>query len=138
MESNKRHYVFEVNPFHDEDGFLTVLEEGHQVPFKIKRIFYEYGVKKSSLRGKHANKNSKFCMVAVSGCCDVMIDDIISDTIVKTEYHLDSPNKVLFIDKMIWKTMTNFSKDCVLLILSDCKYDKKEYIRDFEIFKKCI
>lgn len=136
MEKNKRHYLFEVGSFHDEDGFLTVLEEKRQIPFKIKRIFYEYGVKKTSLRGKHANKNSRFCLISISGSCDVIVHDVAYDKIVETNYHLDSPNKILYLDKMVWKTMTNFSDDCVLLVLSDCLYDKNEYIRDFNLFKE--
>lgn len=125
---NRKHYLFELKPFSDEDGFLAVVEEKKQIPFRIKRIFYEYGVRGTSLRGKHANKNSRFCLIAVSGSCDVIVEDGKEKTI----YNLDEPYKVLFLDKMIWKTMTNFSKDCVLLVLSDCLYDKNEYIRDFK------
>ncbi len=133
MENNK-HYLFEIKPFSDEDGFLAVFEEEKQIPFKIRRIFYEYGVEKTSLRGKHANKISRFCLIAVSGSCDVIVEDGKS----KMVYKLDKPHKVLFLDRMVWKTMTNFSKDCVLLVLSDCLYDKNEYIRDFEEYKKLI
>lgn len=128
---NKKHFLFELKPFSEEDGFLAVIEEEKQIPFKIKRIFYEYGVKQTSLRGKHANKYSRFCLIAVSGSCDVIVNDGIEQTI----YNLDKPHKVLFLDKMVWKTMTNFSKDCVLLVLSDCFYNKDEYIRDFDEYK---
>lgn len=131
---NRKHYLFELKPFSDEDGFLTVIEEEKQIPFKIKRIFYEYGVKETSLRGKHANKNSQFCLIAVSGSCDVIVDDGKS----KTTYKLDNPNKVIYLDKMVWKTMTNFSDNCVLLVLSDCLYDKNEYIRDYDKYLELI
>lgn len=124
---NKKYYLYELKPFSDEDGYLSVIEEEKQIPFKIRRIFYEYGVEGKSLRGKHANKYSRFCLIAVSGSCDV----IVEDGKTKNVFKLDKPNKVLYLDRMIWKTMTNFSKDCVLLVLSDCLYDKNEYIRDF-------
>ena len=129
---NKKHYLFELKPFSDEDGFLAVIEEEKQIPFKIKRIFYEYGVEGTSLRGKHANKNSRFCLIAVSGSCDVVVEDGSNKVI----YRLDNPAKVLYLDKMVWKTMTNFSNECVLLVLSDCLYDKNEYIRDFNEYLK--
>ena len=131
---NKKHYIFELKPFSDKDGFLAVIEENKQIPFKIRRIFYEYGVEKTSLRGKHANKYSRFCLISVSGSCDVVVEDGIS----KTTYKLDRPYKVLFLDKMIWKTMTNFSRDCVLLVISDCPYDKNEYIRNFDEYLKML
>jgi len=131
---NRKHYLFELKPFSDEDGFLAVIEEEKQIPFKIKRIFYEYGVKSSSLRGEHANKNSQFCLIAVSGSCNVIVQDGSN----KINYYLDEPFKVLYLDKMIWKTMTNFSKDCVLLVLSDCLYDKDEYIREFNEYLESL
>ena len=131
---NRRHYLYEIKPFCDGDGNLAVIEECAQIPFKIKRIFYEYGVDKTSLRGMHANRNSRFCLIAVSGSCSVIVEDGFS----KTVYELDKPHKVLYLDKMIWKTMTNFSKDCVLLVLSDYLYDKNEYIRDFDEYLKAL
>ena len=129
---NRKHYLFELKPFSDKDGFLTVIEEEKQVPFKIKRVFYEYGAKKNSLRGQHANKNSRFCFIAISGSCDVIVEDDLGETV----YNLDSPVKVLFLDRMIWKTKTNFSKECILLVLSDSLYDENEYIKDYKIYLK--
>ena len=131
---NRKHYLFTINPILEKDGFLTVFEEEKQIPFKIKRVFYEYGLKETCSRGEHANKHSRFCMVSVHGKCDVTIQDGKETT----TYKLDNPNKVLFVDKMVWKTMTNFSKDCVLLVLSDYLYDKDEYIRDFDEFLKLV
>lgn len=129
---NDRHYLFEITPFSDVDGNLAVLEAEKQIPFKIERIFYEYNVDENCVRGKHANKHSKFCLIAVAGSCDVIVEDGKD----KVTYKLDQPNKVLFLDKMVWKTMTHFSKDCVLLVLSDSAYDKSEYIRDFDEYLK--
>ena len=138
MESNRKHYLFDVPSFCDEDGSLTVLEELKQIPFKIKRIFYEYGVKATSLRGKHANKKSRFCMIAVSGSCDVIIKDFESGNLIEKIYHLDDSCSVLYLDRMVWKTMTNFSEDCVLLVLSDSLYDKNEYVRDFDEYANIL
>ncbi len=131
---NRKHYLYEIKPFSDEDGSLAVIEEEKQVPFKIKRIFYEYGVEGTSLRGKHANRDSQFCLISVHGTCDVIVEDG-KETIT---YKLDKPNKVLYLNKMVWKTMTNFSKDCVLLVLSDHLYNKEEYIRDFDEYLKLV
>ena len=131
---NRKHYLYEIKPFSDEDGSLAVIEEEKQVPFKIKRIFYEYGVEGTSLRGKHASRDSQFCLISVHGTCDVIVEDG-KETIT---YKLDKPNKVLYLNKMVWKTMTNFSKDCVLLVLSDHLYNKEEYIRDFDEYLKLV
>ena len=37
----------------------------------------------------------------------------------------------LYIPKMIWKDMYDFSKDSVLLVLASTHYDGNEYIRDY-------
>ena len=131
---NKKHYLFEIKTITEEHGSLNVIEENKNIPFKIKRIFYEYGANRNIIRGNHANKNSRFCFIALSGSCDVIVEDGIGKTI----YHLDKPNKVLYLDNMVWKTMTNFSEDCVLLVLSDCFYDKDEYIKDFNDYLICL
>ena len=51
---------------------------------------------------------------------------------------LDSPNKGLFIDKMIWREMYDFSDDCVLLVLASDYYDESDYIRDYEELLKLV
>lgn len=128
------HYLINLRPFSDKDGSLTVLENGKQIPFRIKRVFYIYGADRNCLRGRHANKVSRFCLISVSGSCDIIVEDGMN----KMAYHLNDPNVALFLDRMTWKTMTNFSADCVLLILSDSLYDKNEYIRDYDEFLQLL
>ena len=38
----------------------------------------------------------------------------------------------VFIPKMIWKDMYDFSSDSVLLVLASTHYDANEYIRDYK------
>ena len=132
MENNKRHYLYNIKSISEKDGLLSVLEEKKDVPFNIKRVFYEYGVSEYANRGEHANKKSRFCLIALSGSCEVIVNDGRKDT----QYLLDAPTKVLYLDKMIWKTMKHYSKDCILLVLSDSLYDSNEYIRDFNEYKE--
>lgn len=133
-KDNKNHYMFDLNELGDERGGLAVIESLKDIPFEIKRIFYEYNTIEGIERGKHANKYSKFCLISVVGSCVVAVDDGKN----VTEYVLDSPTKVLFVNKMMWKTMKEFSSDNVLLVLSDKKYDSKEYIREYEDFQKLM
>lgn len=116
----------------DERGSLVAIEKGSNCPFEIKRAFYIFGTKGETRRGCHANRKSQFLMVSLSGSCRVEISDgRSSETVV-----LDSPTKALWLDKMIWKEMFNFSENAVLLVLSDEKYDASEYIRDYESLTK--
>ena len=118
----------------DERGHLVVVEGNKDIPFEIKRIFYIYGSDKDVVRGQHANKLSEFVLINISGRCDVFVDDGENqETII-----LDKPHQGIYLNKMVWKNMLNFSKDAILLVLSNEYYNSEEYIRDYEEFKKII
>ncbi len=121
---------FKINK--SEDGNLIALENNKDIPFEIKRIFYIYDVKKNAIRGKHANKKSKMVIIPVSGSCYIKTHTKEKEEI----FQLDSKEKGLFTDRMVWKEMFDFSPDCVLLILTDSFYDPDEYILDFNEFLK--
>lgn len=118
----------------DERGHLVVAEVPKNIPFDIKRIFYMYGSDNKVVRGKHANKNSEFVLINVKGSCKVKVDTGKDITVI----NLDKPHKGLYLNKMVWKDMYDFSKDSILLVLSNMVYDANEYIRDYEEFKKMM
>ena len=126
--------VYELSKFGDERGFLIPIEQGNNINFDIKRIFYIYNTSPNALRGAHANKFSEFLIIAVSGSCKVLVDDGIKKEVI----NLDKPNMALYLNKMVWKEMYDFSNDAVLLVISNKKYNKDEYIRDYNSFKKII
>ena len=114
----------------DERGKLVVVEGGKDIPFEIARAFYIYGSDSTVVRGKHANRNSEFVLVNVAGKSKVMITDGSKKDIVE----LNKPMEAVYIPKMIWKEMYDFSNDCVLMVISDKLYDVDEYIRDYDAF----
>lgn len=118
----------------DERGKLVVIEGNHDIPFEIARVFYIYGSDSDIIRGKHANRNSEFVLVNVAGKSKVTITDGYDKKIVE----LSKPMEAVYIPKMIWKEMYDFSEDSVLLVLSNTHYDGKEYIRDFEEYRKIM
>lgn len=132
MRMNKKWEIIKLKCFADERGKLNVIEGMKDIPFDIKRIFYEYDAEGEESRGNHANRESSFCLMCVSGSCVVDVDDgVHNDTII-----LDNPSKLLYMDKLVWKVMKSFSKNCVLLILSDKGFNKKEYIYDYNEYLK--
>ena len=113
-----------------ECGSLIALEGNKNIPFDIKRVFYIYGVDTSVARGAHAHKESNQILIAVNGSCEILFDDGIE----RQKILLDNPSKGLLQEKMIWGEMQHFSKDCVLMVLSDSFYDTNDYIREYEDF----
>ena len=118
----------------DERGKLVVAEGELDIPFAIKRVFYIYGSDDSVVRGQHANRESEFVLINVAGSSKVMITDGENKEIVE----LKRPMEGVYIPKMIWKEMYDFSPDSVLLVLASTHYDGSEYIRDYEAYKKEI
>ena len=112
----------------DERGKLVVIEGGQAIPFDIKRVFYIYGSDSTVVRGQHANRESEFVLINVAGKSKVRVTDGTEELIIE----LNRPKMGVYIPKMIWKDMYNFSEDSVLLVLASTHYDGKEYIRDYD------
>lgn len=112
----------------DERGRLVVIEGGESVPFEIKRVFYIYESDRTVVRGQHANKISEFVLINVAGQSKVRITDGKEELVVE----LNKPMMGVYIPKMVWKDMYDFSDDSVLLVLASTHYDGSEYIRDYD------
>lgn len=116
----------------DERGKLVVIEGGSTIPFDIKRVFYIYDSVDTVVRGQHANRESEFVLINVAGQSKVRITDGEEEFVVE----LNRPMMGVYIPKMIWKDMYDFSADSVLLVLASTHYDGMEYIRDYEEYLK--
>ena len=114
----------------DERGSMCVIEAEKELPFPVKRVFYDFASAQSKSRGNHANQKSKFAFISLAGACSVSVDD----GVFRETFRLDDPHKMLCVDKMVWKTMDLFTPDNVLLVISDQSYDPSEYIHDYEKF----
>lgn len=112
----------------DERGHLVVAEGMKEIPFEIKRVFYIYGSNSSVVRGQHANRESEFVLINVAGTSKVKVTDGKQERIIE----LNKPNMGVYIPKMIWKDMYDFSENSVLLVLANTHYDHIEYIREFQ------
>ena len=118
----------ELKKIGDSRGYLIALENGTNVSFEIKRVYYIFGTQAGIVRGHHAHQKLKQLLVCTSGSCKVQCEWQNH----KAEYLLDSPEKALFINGLVWHTMSDFTPDCILLVLADDYYNEKDYIRDYE------
>ncbi|MBF9001158.1 WxcM-like domain-containing protein [Vibrio sp. NFV-1] len=118
----------------DERGSLVAIEQGYNIPFDIKRVYYIFDTKKGVERGFHAHHNLQQLVIAINGSCDFIVDDGRERKIV----HLDNPNEGLLVNGIVWREMKSFSDDCVLLVLADDYYNESDYIRDYNEFKELI
>ncbi len=114
----------------DERGSLIALEENHNIPFDVKRVYYIFGTKENVRRGYHAHKNLKQVLICTSGSCKIHLDDGKTTK----EILLNKPTEGLFLEGIIWREMYDFSPDCVLMVLANHYYDTNDYIRDYQEF----
>ena len=138
--SERKSYMIDIRSNQEADGRLLVVEGNTEaIPFEIKRIFWVRDVIAGAARGQHATKRTKLVLIAVTGSCDVQVDDGKEKKI----YHLDDPTKGLYIDEMLWRTMLNFTPDCVVEAICDHPYapgdetyeDYDEYLKALEPVK---
>jgi dTDP-4-dehydrorhamnose 3,5-epimerase-like enzyme len=124
--------IIEMNKHHSDKGNLTVVENSKTIPFDVKRVYYLYDIPGGESRGAHAHRELKQLVIAASGSFDVVLDD----GNVKRTITLNRPYQGLLIVPGIWRELINFSSGAVCLVLASLVYDEKDYIRNYEEFKK--
>lgn len=123
--------IIELPKILDKRGNLSFIEGENHIPFKIKRTYWIYDVPGGEKRGGHAYKELDELIIALSGSFDVVLDDGKE----KKTFSLNRSYYGLFVPKMIWRQVENFSTNSLALILASDKYNENDYIRDYEQFK---
>ncbi len=119
----------------DERGHLVIVEGMQDIPFDIKRVFYIYGSDRDVIRGRHANRKTEFVLINVAGTSKVKVHYPNGNECI---FVLNKPHTGIYIPKMVWKDMYDFSEDSVLLVLASEHYDASEYVRDYDEYLKEI
>ena len=114
----------------DPRGNLSFFESENQIPFEIKRSYWIYDVPGGEIRGSHAFKEQSEFIVALSGSFDI----VLSDGKTEERYSLNRSYYGLYIPKLIWRKIENFSTNSLALVVSSHSFNESDYIRDFNEF----
>jgi len=114
----------------DLRGNLSFIEEMKHIPFEIKRAYWIYDVPGGEFRGSHAFRKNEEFIVALSGSFDVFLHDGNDEK----KFSLNRSYYGLYIPKLTWRKLDNFSTNSLALILSSSVYEENDYIRDFDQF----
>ena len=125
-------YVFQQHG--DSRGQLIALEEGKDIPFEIKRVYYMYDTVNGVRRGFHAHKSLEQILICINGRCKVLLDNGVEKKIVSLEKRYEG----LYIPNNMWREMFDFSEDAVLLVLASDIYKEEDYIRNYDEFLRFI
>lgn len=126
--------IIDIPKFLDKRGNLSFIQENSQLPFSIKRTYWIYDVPGGEYRGGHAFRDTEEFIIALSGSFDVMLHDGQKEQI----FPLNRSYYGLYVPKLIWRTLVNFSTNSLALIIASTFYNESDYIRDFEDFEILI
>ena len=122
--------LFSLRSFKDERGALSVVEEGLDLPFTPRRIFFLHDIQEGASRGGHAHRQSDEVVIALKGAVTVRLFDGRSER----EYQLTDPSQGLYLPPMIWIDLYDFTKDSLVLALASHQFDESDYIRNRDAF----
>jgi dTDP-4-dehydrorhamnose 3,5-epimerase-like enzyme len=114
-------YLIDLKTFTDIRGNLTVIE--NVLPFKVKRIFYIYGVD-GSVRGGHRHHNTVQAAICIKGRCKIFNNDGLT----KEVFALRRPSQCLILEQKDWHKMFEFSKNAILMVLASENFSESDYI----------
>lgn len=124
--------LIELPKFMDPRGNLSFVEQNNHIPFTIKRTYWIYDVPGGEDRGGHAFKATDEFIIAIAGAFDVTVDDGTQ----KKTFTLNRSYYGLYVPKGLWRTMDNFSTASLALEFADTKYDRSDYVMDYNKFQR--
>lgn len=114
----------------DDRGNLSFIEAGRPVPFVIKRVYWIYDVPGGETRGGHAYRTLQEFFVSLSGSFDVVLNNGRETRIIS----LNRSYVGLYVPRMVWRHLENFSTNSVCMILASQPYLEYDYIRDYKAY----
>lgn len=124
--------ILELPKISDLRGNLSFVEQNKHIPFKIKRAYWIYDVPGGESRGGHAYRTTDEFIIALSGGFDITVDDGYR----KKTLALNRSYYGLYIPHGLWRTMDNFSTNSFALEFANTKYDRSDYIENYDEFIK--
>ena len=121
-------YIINLKTIADPRGSLTAIEGAQDIPFEIKRIFYMHHV--SSDRGGHAHIDTDQVLIPIHGSLCVKLFNG-KDT---EEYVMDDCTKGLYIPRLYFTDMYEFTPETVCLVLSSTHYDMGRSLRSMDAY----
>lgn len=117
-----------------DSGSMTAVEGGGEVPFEIARVYFLYDVVAGAHRGAHAHRELEQVIVAAMGSFQVELDDGRETRTVE----LDQPHVGLYLPRLVWRGLGNFSSGAIGVVLASLPYDESDYIRRYADYLRVV
>lgn len=112
----------------DPRGCLTSVEELQDVPIDIKRIFYMHHVTED--RGGHAHIDTDQIVIPISGTFKIKLFDGKESKV----FDMVDCTKGLYIPRLTFTDLYDFSPDAVCLVLANTHYDMGKSLRSMDTY----
>lgn len=125
-------YMIDLHTVRDSRGMLTSVEETLSIPIEIKRIFYMHHVVEN--RGGHAHIDTDQVVIPVHGAFKVKLYDGMETM----DYVMNDCAQGLYIPRLTFTDLYNFSSDAVCLVLANTHYDMSKSLRSIEVYENYL
>ncbi|MDX1484786.1 MAG: FdtA/QdtA family cupin domain-containing protein [Alphaproteobacteria bacterium] len=129
-----RAQLFDTRTFTDSRGALSVIEEGVDLPFVPRRLYYLHGSAAGQDRAHHAHRTERQCLIAMAGAVEIDVDDGRE----RRTFLLDRPDLALVLEPVVWRVVRFRDAGGVLAVLAADHFDADDYISDYEEFRALL
>jgi hypothetical protein len=126
--------IVEISSFPDDRGNINIAEFNKDFNFDVKRIYYLTGMSEETKRGEHAHLELNQFMLCLAGSFDIELDNGFK----KQKIKMTNDSKALIVRDLVWREMTNFTPNAVMLVLNDRVYSEDVVIRKYSVFKQLV
>lgn len=119
--------------FSEKKGDLFVGELNRDLPFQIKRVFFIENFNNLK-RGQHVHKKNEEIIFAARGSFVLTLDD----GQIRQKIKINNPRFGVYLGKNLWREMSGFSKDCLIVSIASRKYEAGDYVHSYEDFIRAI
>ena len=126
----KTYKIFSYKKFKNISGELLPITFDKKFPIKVKRIFFIYGKKKYK-RGDHAHKKCSQIFYPLFGKAKITIQSKKNKKNIILDY---KKNKAMLVSPKTWCDVKFLTKNSIILVLCDYKYNFNDYIESYEDF----
>jgi|TARA_B110000967_G_scaffold140826_1_gene143899 dTDP-4-dehydrorhamnose 3,5-epimerase-like enzyme len=126
----KPYKIFDFKKFKNISGELLPITFDKAFPINVKRIFFIYGKKKYK-RGDHAHKKCSQVFLPLFGKVEITIQSKKIKKSICLDY---KKNKAMLVPPKTWCDVKFLTKNSIVLVLCDYKYNFDDYIESYEDF----
>lgn len=122
---------YQILNLHSPISHLSVLDNLDNLLPSTKRVYIINSITDNQIFGKHAHKALQQVIIPVNGQFTLGIDNGYEKVELKISSELFEAVKIF---PGVWRTLSNFSNKCFLIVLASEPFDENDYIRNYSDF----